>query len=156
MLTANEPALPTPGTAMAASWQTDTCSNFPAIPSCVLNRNPSRLRSQLERQHQSVPMLRSYCIACSANASNCSALRLRNQRYLKPMPTCVKTQNIPAGSQVSNQPTQPSSILQRRQLPDLPTTRTALPATPRMATSCTFHPTHRLCHASDSSIRTAI
>ena len=65
-----------------------------------LSRNPSRLRSQLERQHQSVPMLRSYCIACSANASNCSVCDFALNGYLlDPLvpPTCVKTPNFPSG-----------------------------------------------------------
>ena len=143
MLTA-QPALPTPRTARPASWQTDTCSTrTPRFhPPRSLSRNPSRLRSQLERQHQRYPCSEAYCIACSANASNCSACDFALNGYLLDPylvpPTCVKTPNFPSGYGLNSADyTKVYPAATRTVSHAMPTTRTALPATPRMATSCT-------------------
>ena len=122
-----------------------------------LSRNPSRLRSQLERQHQSVPMLRSllHCMQRQRLELFCLRLRKPTDTSWKPFatpPTCVKPQAFqqvryqinwinqvyPCSDSTCQTCSQPLELLclQHREWH-------------------LFNPftTHRLCHASDSSIQ---
>ena len=88
MLTA-QPALPTPRTARPASWQTDTCSTrtprfHPAFSQPESQQATGANSSDNTRVY---PCSEAYCIACSANASNCSACDFALNGYLlDPLP----------------------------------------------------------------------
>ena len=130
---------------------------YTAIPSCVLQpesqqaTEPTRATTP-ECTHAQKPTAL-HAAPTPSNCSVCDSQPTATLWILLVPPTCVKTPNIPSGL-VSNQ------LIIRKFIPSdahcdscMPTTRTALPATPRMATSCTFHRPTKLCHASDSSIR---
>ena len=97
MLTA-QPALPTPRTARPASWQTDTCLDpYTAIPSCVLSAGiPAGYGANSSDNTRVYPCSEATAIACSANASNCSACDFALNGYLldPTLPPISKTLNF--------------------------------------------------------------
>ena len=159
MLTA-QPALPTPRTARPASWQTDTCR--PVHRDSILRSSagiPAGYGANSSDNTRVYPCSEAYCIACSANASNCSACdSATNGYYLNPF--CDSTNLCQASGHSSRSRYQINRLNQALPLAATPTARLAQPTTELLCLQhrewlplAPFHRPTKLCHASDSSIQ---
>ena len=134
---------------------------YTAIPSCVLSAGiPAGYGANSSDNTRVYPCSEAYCIACSANASNCSACDFALNGYLLDPylvpPTCVSRHRTSHLDTVSTQ------LIIRKFI--LAATRTVSHAMPLLELLCLqhrewlplfapFHRPTRLCHASDSSIQ---